>query len=58
MTKDNDPWWKRPVYLDDSGLVPYQKRDRLYVLQDGKCGRLSRPGPAADDTRTEGQAAP
>ena len=38
MTKDNDPWWKRPVYLDDSGLVPYQKRDRLYVLQDGKCG--------------------
>ena len=31
-------WTSRgPVYLDDSGLAPHEKRHRLYVLQEGKC---------------------
>jgi len=36
--KDDRPWFLRPVYLDDSRLTPPEKRDRIYVLQDGKCG--------------------
>jgi hypothetical protein len=45
-------WWKRPVYLDDSRLTPPEKRDRLYVLQGGKCGACRIPGlPRTAGTR-------
>jgi hypothetical protein len=36
------PWGA--AYLDDSRLTPSEKRDRLYVLQEGKCGACGAPG--------------